>query len=155
MRSMAALTALALSSAPAAALAEPTVGAGVAVGEANGIALKVLLGDRHAVAAGIDYGLIDEHLRLHLDYLVHFGWIGGIGTRPGGSRHTLSPYVGIGGYLSIEDPDDDLGARVPLGLAWLPPEVPIDVFLEVAPMVALLPGTEVGVGATLGVRYYF
>jgi len=48
-----------------------------------------------------------------------------------------------------------LGIRFPVGVAYLFDDAPVDLFLEVAPTLDLVPGTYLDFDAGLGVRYYF
>ncbi len=65
-------------------------------------------------------------------------------------------YYGIGGrFNSHEDNDGSLAVRGVLGIAWLPHNTPLDLFLEVAPSLELTPSSGFGIDAAIGVRYYF
>jgi hypothetical protein len=138
-------------------------GLGLMVGEPTGLSAKAFLADSHAVDAALSWSFVDDALYVHADYLLHFPGLFGRGM-PGAPRHQWLPYVGIGGKVLLRDdrqhPKGEenrnrLGARVPFGLAWHPPRVPIDVFLEVVPSLVLLPETDFDLDAGLGVRYYF
>jgi hypothetical protein len=48
-----------------------------------------------------------------------------------------------------------LGVRIPFGIAYQFSEVPVDVFLEIVPVLDLNPSTSGSINAALGVRYYF
>jgi hypothetical protein len=63
-------------------------------------------------------------------------------------------YYGIGGRLKTSD-KTRLGVRVPLGLAYLFQTAPIDIFLEVVPILDFIPKTDFRINAALGARYYF
>lgn len=132
-------------------------GLGIILGEPSGLSAKLFLDARHALDFALDYSLVDSALYIHADYLLHFsGWR----VRDGGV-HRLVPYVGLGGKVGVRDHrgDDDrsgaLGARIPLGIAWMPASVPIDVFLEIVPGLFLIPETDPDLDASLGLRYFF
>jgi len=48
-----------------------------------------------------------------------------------------------------------VGVRVPVGISYLFDSVPVDLFLEVAPVVDLVPSTGLGWNSGIGIRYYF
>ena len=51
--------------------------------------------------------------------------------------------------------DVTLGVRVPLGLAYIFSDEPIDIFLEIVPILDLLPQTDFTISAAIGGRYFF
>ena len=62
--------------------------------------------------------------------------------------------AGALGHGSNED-DSLFGACFPLGIDWISSSAPVDVFLEIAPVLDLLPGTDLSFNAAIGVRYWF
>ncbi len=48
-----------------------------------------------------------------------------------------------------------LGAEVPLGVVWNFQQLPVDIFLEVAPGVAILPGPFFAARGAVGFRFFF
>lgn len=155
---VAAAVAVAASGGPARAEGGP-FGAGIILGEPSGLSLKLFVERSHAFDAAVSWSVLDSALYVHADYLLHLsGWV-----LRGGSNHRLLPYVGIGAKIAVEGDHDDrghhgdggLGLRVPLGLAWLPGSLPIDIFLEVAPGLFLLPDTDPDLDVGLGLRYFF
>jgi hypothetical protein len=147
---------------PAAARAG-ALGLGVIAGEPTGVSLKYWLDGRHAVDAGVGWSFSEnESLHLHADYLWHdFGLL-----RPGDVKGRLPVYYGVGARLKMQDDGDGdghgsneddalFGARFPLGIAWISSSAPVDVFLEIAPVLDLLPGTDLSFNAAIGVRYWF
>jgi hypothetical protein len=131
-------------------------GAGVIVGEPSGLSFKLNLDQRHAIDFALDFSFVDDDFYVHADYVLHFPqWMRGV--RGGIWR----PYVGVGGKVKVRDDDgkhsrnDRLSLRIPIGVAWSPKQVPIDVFLEFVPGVRLLPETDPDFDAGLGARYFF
>ncbi|MFN3198853.1 MAG: hypothetical protein ACE366_10640 [Bradymonadia bacterium] len=125
-------------------------GAGVILGDPTGLSAKYFIDRTHALDGALDYDFADEAYHLHVGYLLHLSPF----------KKDFVPYVGIGGRLRIRDRDDKkdeerLGARAPLGIAWMPKHTPIDVFLEVAPVLNVLPDSDIDIDAGLGIRYWF
>ena len=149
--------ALALGVAPSAAHAGP-IGVGVIAGEPTGISLKFWTDRVHAVDAAIGWSLSgDSSVQLHADYLWHnFGLV-----RPSGVEGRFPVYYGVGARLDTghehqgHDTDERFGVRVPIGIAWVATSAPIDVFVEIVPVLDLIPDTDLGVGAAIGVRFWF
>ncbi|MCU0364256.1 MAG: hypothetical protein MUE93_01075 [Ignavibacteriaceae bacterium] len=67
---------------------------------------------------------------------------------------TLPFYYGIGARIKTAN-DTKLGVRVPLGLAYLFSNTPIDIFLEIVPILDLTPKTDFSINAAIGARYFF
>lgn len=120
------------------------------VGEPTGISAKYWTGSSTAFDAAAAWSFVDEGaLHLHADYQFHsFGLI----DIPKGK---LPLYYGLGGKIKLAEKDAELGARIPVGLAYLVPGAPMDIFLEVVPIMELAPETEFGMNGAIGVRYFF
>lgn len=88
-------------------------------------------------------------LHLHADYLFHnFTLIR--------SPESFPIYYGPGVNLNFwSHGGPQLGLRGVVGIAWMPRTKPFDVFLELAPVLQLFPGTWVDINAGLGGRFYF
>lgn len=137
-------------------------GVGVIVGNPTGLSFKTWLGAASALDLAAAWSLDeDESFHLHADYLRHA--FGIIQLDPGEGRLPL--YYGLGGRMVILDRnnenaagegDDDflLGVRIPLGAAYLFEEAPVEIFLEVVPVVELVPDTDLDMDAALGARVY-
>ncbi|UCH66063.1 MAG: hypothetical protein JSW63_02715, partial [Ignavibacterium sp.] len=64
-------------------------------------------------------------------------------------------YYGIGARLKFGEEDTKLAVRIPVGAAYLFEDAPVDIFLEVVPMLELIPKTKFQFNAALGARYFF
>lgn len=124
-------------------------GAGVMFGTQTGLSLKMWTGETTAVAAGMSWSFAEQgYFNIHADMLLH--------------RFNLIPvndgklpvYFGLGLKLGFGN-DIHMGIRVPIGLNYMFDEVPIDIFVEVAPGLQLTPATAFALDGGLGARYYF
>jgi hypothetical protein len=101
------------------------------------------------VAAGWSLGNSDW-IYVHSDYLWHRYDL------DVDVRGSLPYYFGLGGrVLMREGHDSRAGVRLPIGLNYITRDNRFDFFIEVAPIVDLVPDTEFSVGGGLGARIYF
>lgn len=147
------VTALLVLLTPAAARAGGPFGAGVMFGEPTGVSLKLHLGGRSAVDAGLGWAFgSGGAIAMHADYLVHVQLAEERGVR-------LFFYAGAGPRLRVRSGDHDesfsLALRIPLGLVVPFEKQSIDLFLEIVPGLQLYPATDGIIDAAIGIRYYF
>jgi hypothetical protein len=125
------------------------MGLGLIVGEPTGISFKYWTGSTTAFDAALAWSFVDEGaFHIHGDYIFHNMRLISI---PEG---LLPFYYGIGARIKTAD-ETKLGVRVPLGLAYLFQNAPVDIFLEVVPILDLIPETDFGINAAIGARYFF
>lgn len=127
-------------------------GLGFILGEPTGISFKSSLRERGAWDAAAAWSFEGEgYLHLHADFLFH-QW-----NRPElkVEEGALAFYYGIGGRVVFRDDDPRLGVRVPLGLAYLIEDTPLEFFGEVVPVLDVAPETEFRVNGGLGLRWWF
>ncbi|MFA4839932.1 MAG: hypothetical protein WC703_10710 [Candidatus Neomarinimicrobiota bacterium] len=131
------------------ASAQSKFGLGVILGEPTGISGKMWMGQKTALDAALAWSSgNNDAVHVHVDYLWHnFSLI----KAPSGK---LPFYYGIGGKITLAD-ETRVGVRVPLGIDWILAGPPIDVFLEIVPALDIVPDTDFGIDAGLGVRYNF
>ena len=125
-------------------------GAGILIGEPTGISLKGWLSATTALDAGLAWSFHRETaLHVHADYLIHdFGVFH--------TRERIPIYYGIGGRIKTARHEDaSLGLRVVVGADYMFRDAPVDIFLEVAPVLDLAPATDLEGNAGLGVRFWF
>lgn len=124
-------------------------GVGIVVGEPTGLSGKYWVSSQNAIDAGLAWSFRHSgFLHLHADYLWHF---------PDAiqSNQRFPLYAGIGGRIGFAKNDAVLGVRVVGGIAWWPKDTPIDVFLELSPIIDLAPASEFNMNGGFGVRYFF
>ncbi|MBN1164646.1 MAG: hypothetical protein JXB45_08710 [Candidatus Krumholzibacteriota bacterium] len=124
---------------------------GFIIGEPTGLSAKFWLGSSTAFDAGVAWSFRKEgHFHLHADYLYHnFEYLD---TEKG----ELPVYLGIGGRVRFWEHDDsEIGVRFVAGVAYYDDDFPFTVFLELAPVLDLIPETEMDVNGGLGVRFLF
>lgn len=125
-------------------------GLGILLSEEAGISLKKWQSSKTAFDAGIAWDYDHDFLLLQVDHVIHK--FGIFRARKG----RLPLYLGFGGQALIADGGEDrLGFRIPVGIAYLLREVPLDIFFEVVPRLDLTPATDFDVNLALGARYFF
>lgn len=127
-------------------------GAGVMIGEPTGISLKLWTARTMAFDAGLAWSF-DKYAEMHLhaDYLFHkFGLIPV-------EKGQLPLHYGIGGRVKFAEGrhDDWIGVRFPVGLDYHFADTPIELFIEIVPILDLAPDTELDFNGGFGARYYF
>lgn len=137
-------------------------GLGVIIGEPTGVSAKLWASPSSAFDFGLGWsiggdrignydGYYDGSSRIHFhfDYLLHvFNAIG--------STEQYPIYYGIGArFNSGGGYYNSLAVRFVVGLAWLPRETPIDMFIEFVPSLQLTSKPGFAIDSALGVRYYF
>lgn len=124
---------------------------GLIIGEPTGISGKLWFDASTAFDAAVSWSLKENRkndLYLHGDFLWHNYEL--IKDDSG-----LVPiYYGIGGRLILAE-KNRLGARVPIGISWLLASAPIDLFVELAGVLDLVPDTDFDVNGGIGIRYVF
>ena len=135
-----------------------TLGIGIALGEPTGITAKLYIKDDQAIQAAVGSAFIGGGLQAHADYVFH-PYI--LQSRP---SFVLPVYVGPGvrliDYANGRDTSSfALGARLVGGLLFDFKTVPLDAFIEVAPVFEYEfkegKGAANKLNANAGVRYYF
>jgi len=124
-------------------------GLGIILGEPTGISGKQWLSATSAIdgAAAWNFGS-GGYLHLHADYLLHNYDLIKV------TEGRLPLYYGIGGRIGFGD-KTVVGLRGVVGLAYQFSGAPVDAFLEIAPLMDLVPGTSFHVQGGIGARFYF
>jgi hypothetical protein len=144
---------------PAQVLAQGRLGFGFVFGDPTGIAWKYRISNVNAIDGAVGFSPVDR-FRMHIDYLwqsypfaeqnlaLHYG----LGTAIGFGRTEY--FVFDRGSYIVARRELGFGARAVVGLTYVIPKSPLDVFLEVAPVFILSPdppgmGFDVGLGARI------
>jgi len=131
-------------------LSHPT-GLGMILGEPTGVSFKHWVSRKSAIDAGFAWSFAGrgDELHVHADYL----WHTPLRSSDPTVRRT-SFYIGVGGRMRFEG-DTRVGARVPLGFTHFIKDTPLDIFFEVAPIMDIVPETDVSANGGIGLRYFF
>jgi len=72
----------------------------------------------------------------------------------------MSLYYGAGARIkfaqdAVGDADTIVSIRIPVGIAYEFERTPVELFMEVVPMLDLIPSTGFQMAGAIGFRYYF
>ena len=140
-------------------------GLGIMLGDPTGVSGKGWISGDRAIDFGVAWNFAyTGAFHLHGTYLFHnmdlipvgkgklpLYYGPGIRIRAWGDNG----YYRHGKYYQYDGAYTQLGARLPVGLAYLFEGAPVDVFFEVAPTLNLIPNTYVDLDLALGGRYWF
>lgn len=136
-------------------------GMGVVIGEPTGLSFAYRTGEWTNIQAGLGWSFSNSRIHLTGDYTRNL-----FIARPEDTPEVRFPiYVGVGGRVKLGFNEDDgkgkdeasnsVGVRFPIGAAVLPTHQRLDVFLEIAPVLLLLPSTAFRLDGALGARIFF
>ena len=125
-------------------------GVGIIAGEPTGISAKYWTSETNAFHLGLGYSFTSSNslLDFYSDYVFHNSDI--IKT-----KENLVVYYGPGARLKIQKDNARLGLRGVIGIIWVPQDAPIDLFVELAPILDIIPGTKFDFAGAVGARYFF
>jgi hypothetical protein len=146
------------------------LGVGLEVGWPTAVTAKLMLRPQHAVRVSLGafsgLALTEPSLSLTADWLYHPS------TLAKNPAWTLSTHVGAGAsvvVLPIVGKRTTIpallyhraptqlwaGVRVPVGVDLAFRDIPVDIVLDVVPTILAYPGLGVGVGASIGARWWW
>ena len=131
------------------------VGVGVILGEPSGLSLKFRTSSTTAFDAGLAWSFASPgSLHIHGDFIFHNYNLFTV------ERGLVALYYGVGGRVKFISSDavtreTRVGVRIPIGLVYEFDEAPVDLFIEIVPMLDLTPRTEGGIAGAIGIRYFF
>jgi hypothetical protein len=126
-------------------------GIGVMIGQPTGLTAKNWMSEGNALdfALGFSFAKNYNGVNMHSDYLWHsYNIIQ--------SKEKFVLYYGPGLSLRTgKNGNGQFGIRGEVGLEWMSHSVPIDVFMEIAPVFNFIASTGFNIDADFGARYYF
>lgn len=136
------------------------LGVGIVAGDPTGLCLKSWLSQKSALEVAAAWSFEGEGgFFLAADYVLHSF---GIMDEPDADLDGLMFTYGIGGKIYFRDGNDEddegevvLGLRIPLGLCYPFEGAPVDMFVQLAPVMDVVPETELGLNGGIGARLYF
>ena len=129
------------------------IGIGVIVGDPTGISTKIWTTQSTALQFAVAWRSRDAFLGTRVSFSGDYVWHSFNAIH---SNERFPVFYGVGGVIASGGGFvSALGVRGVLGIDWLSREVPVDIFLQVVPVLVLSPSTDLQVGAGLGIRYFF
>jgi hypothetical protein len=124
-------------------------GIGIVLGEPTGLSGKYWLAQTTAIDGGLAWSFARESsMHIHADHLWHM--FDALKT----NDVEIPLYVGVGGRMKLAK-DARLGVRIVGGINYLVYSVPLDLFLEIAPIMDLIPATNLAMNGGIGIRFFF
>ena len=126
-------------------------GLGIIVGEPTGVSGKLFVSNTNALDGAVAWSFSGKtEFHLQLDYLYHFRSVFKV------KSGKLPLFAGLGGRVKFrEDADNNVGVRIPVGIAYHFADAPFDIFGEIVPILELSPDTEFNMEGAIGARFYF
>lgn len=130
------------------------LGLGVRIGEPTGFNAKYWINADNALSFNLGYTLFSENSQVNLsvDYLYHSYELINIPE----NQNSIPFFYGFGARLiTSRNSPSSFGARGIAGVAYFLKDIPVDIFIELAPVFRLLPSTRLDFDAGIGARYFF
>lgn len=125
-------------------------GLGVVLGNPTGISAKMWSSENTALNFGLGYSFTSNNslFDFYADYVFHNSeWIK--------AEENFIVYYGPGARLHLHEDQSRLGVRGVIGILWLPRNTSFDLFVELAPILDIIPATKFDFNGGIGGRYYF
>lgn len=139
------------------------LGLGISLGNPLGATLKYWTSPTTALVAAIGADYFGSP-RLNLDYHFHFNSFNssvvkmyagpGLAIGFGSGRSYLWYKKGKDYYFIRDEGETGIGARVLFGLNIIPHNSPIEMFLELGPLIGISPAFGASFDAAIGIRFY-
>ena len=131
------------------------LGVGFILGEPTGLSVIYRQDERVAFVGGLAWSVESDNLHLHADYQLNLVDL----KDPNAPFSRFPVYAGVGARVEtveiLKQTKFSVGFRVPLGISILPADKPFDGFLEIVPVMNLIPSTRLDLEGGIGARFYF
>ncbi len=132
------------------------VGLGIILGEPTGISFKMWSRQTVGWDAGAAWSFVGGgFFQIHGDFLLHNFNLFKVETGRMAFFYGAGARLKFGSDDTTGDTHTTLSLRVPIGISYEFERTPVELFLEVVPMLDLVPSTEVQMAGAVGFRYYF
>ena len=122
------------------------LGLGIQLGQPMGATGKYWLSSTLAVDGFMGYHF-NSNFDTHADLLWHSFSSFNV------SSGRLPFYIGAGGRILGGD-DTQFGVRLPIGVSYLAPSQPLELYAEIAPVVKIAPDIGIDIDGAVGIRVY-
>lgn len=124
-------------------------GLGIILGSPIGFSAKLWLSRSSAFDGALAWSFSGKgRFQIHGDYLWHNFKL--IKVEEG----SLPLYYGLGFRVNFGD-EVEAGVRFPIGLEYIFPRAPFDVFIEVVPVLRVIDKTDFEIDGAIGARFFF
>jgi hypothetical protein len=131
------------------------LGVGFILGEPTGLSVIFRQDERVAYVGGLAWSIESDSLHLHADYQLNLVDL----KDPNAPFSRFPIYAGIGARIESGQVNRQdklfVGFRIPFGISILPADMPFDGFLEIVPVMNLVPSTKLDLEGGIGARYFF
>ena len=129
------------------------IGVGAILNGPTGISTKVWVNDNFAVDGALSMTLSEnfQSVYLHSNLLYHNN---ALNEKLDLNNSSLRSYYGAGIRLILQDFDNVVGIRVPVGLSYSLDNAPLGTFFELAPTFDIEPAFRFSFAGAIGLRYY-
>ena len=132
------------------------LGIGIMLGEPTGLSFKVWNRETVAFDGGAAWSFVGgKYFQVHSDLLLHNFNLFKVETGRMAFFYGIGARIKFGSTEGVEETGTVVSLRVPIGISYEFETTPVELNLEVVPMLDLVPSTEVGMGGAIGFRYYF
>ncbi len=131
---------------PSAQAQDRGLGLGLVIGSPTGFSAKYWVGREDAMQFGVGWVALrkEQGTAVSFDYLWH-------SMHAIRSSERLPLFYGLGAQIV----ESSVGVRGVGGIAWLSRKAPVDVFLQVVPILQFNENSGFYLDAAIGVRYFF